>query len=109
MRRRRLLLGVGALALLGMVGFGLFLWVTNPPRVTLDNCRRLRQGMSVRDVEALLGEPNEVNKYAHCTFRVWRSEEAEIAVIFDTADQVWYRPSFWEHSFLDRIRRWLHL
>lgn len=56
MGRRRLLLGVGAVVLLG--GLALFHWLTAPtPGVTWDNFRRLRKGMSARQVEALLGKP----------------------------------------------------
>jgi hypothetical protein len=73
MRRRRLLLVVGAVALLGVAGFVLLVWLMSPtptpgvttptpapvPGVTLENFLRLRKGMSTRDVEALLGKPDE--------------------------------------------------
>jgi hypothetical protein len=58
MRRRRLLLAVGMVVLLGVAGFGLH-WLTRPtPGITWDNFRRLRKGLSAKDVEALLGEPH---------------------------------------------------
>jgi hypothetical protein len=61
MRRLRLLLGVGAVPLLVVAGFGLLLWITRPtPGVTWENFHRLRCGMSERDVKRLLGEPDKV-------------------------------------------------
>ena len=75
MRRRRLLFGVGALALLG-VGFALLTWLSTPtPGVTWENFRHLRRGMSVGDVEAVLGEPNQAFKTAsNGTRRDWWDE-----------------------------------
>jgi len=56
-RRRRLLLAVGAVSLLGVAGFALSLWFTSPtPGVTWENHRRLRVGMALSDVKALFGE-----------------------------------------------------
>jgi hypothetical protein len=58
MRRRRLLLVAGALALLGLAGLATFLWLTTPPPgVSRDNFYRLRKGMTLQEVEAILGEP----------------------------------------------------
>ena len=49
MSRLRLLMSVGAVALLGMAGFALLLWYFTPaPGVTWENYRRLRPGMSAR-------------------------------------------------------------
>jgi hypothetical protein len=126
-RRRRLLLAVGALALIGVAGFAFFLWLTSPtpaPGVTWENSRRLRAGMSVRDVEALLGKPSpEVTEIVGGgTGRWWRGEEVDIELVFD-ADRVLFgvASSQWKYgrprieyirpaeSFLDCIRRWLHL
>ncbi len=83
----------------------------------------------LRDVEAVLGEPNEVYAWVleGCTMRLWSSEELEISLVFDNAnrlllnatvspppparairsDYVEVIPS--DESFLDRIRRWLHM
>ncbi len=75
MFRRRLLLVVGAVVLLGVAGFFLFLWLTNPtPGVTWDNFRRLRKGMSERNVEAFLGEPQSllVDPRHGSTSKSWR-------------------------------------
>ena len=119
MRRRRLLLGVGAVALLGVAGFFLLLSPTSPtptPGITRDNFRLLRKGMSVRDVTSLFGEAHEV----HGLERVWRGGEITIWLTF--ADQrLWSGEANapgaptenveclrTNESFLDHIRRWLH-
>jgi hypothetical protein len=61
MRRRRLLLGAGVLALV-MTALGAFLWFATPtPGVTRDNFRRLKLGMTEPEAERLLGGPGEVN------------------------------------------------
>jgi hypothetical protein len=128
MRRRRLLLGLTGVALLVVAGFGVLIWLTSPtPGVTLDNFRRLREGMSIRDVEALLGKPDRVFEGAARTHRVWRGEEVVISLTWDAddADRLWvgfaeppgqewnpntgyYERIQKDESFLDRIRRWLH-
>ena len=79
MSRRRLLSGFVAVALLGVAGFALLTWLMKPtPGVTWENFRRLRSGMSARDVTALLGERHGVyNQIAW-----WRSEEVVIELIF---------------------------
>ena len=115
---RRRLFGVGAVALLGVVGFVTFLWLTSPnPGASWDNFRRFREGMPVRDVEALLGKPCEVYESPTYPTRCWRGEEVEISLTFfsDTllcgyadlsnGDREYIRR---DETFLDRIRRWLH-
>lgn len=130
MSRRRLLLGVGAVALLGLAGF-LLLWLTSPtPGVTWENFRRLRKGMPTRHVEALLGEPSLPDvKQGIWTLRLWKGEEVAMSLSFESGalhhgsafpaqflgqavikgfvhvEQV---PPV-EETFLDRIRRLLRL
>jgi hypothetical protein len=54
-RRRRLLLGAGVLAAAGLLGaYGL---MPPKPGVTRANCERIREGMTVPQVEHLLGGP----------------------------------------------------
>ena len=130
MRRRRLLLGVSAVVLL-VAGFALFVWLTRPtPGVTWENFRRLHIGMSVKEVERLLGEPHEVYGSRRGTERYWKSQEVEISLTFDTEglyDGRGHSPptdnaNWSEHlrlafdegerirtheGFLDHIRRWL--
>ncbi len=121
MRRRRLLLVVGAVAMAGVGGFFLFLSPSPVPTpgVTWDNFRRLRQGMSASYVKALLGEPSSVQGTLGC----WWGDEVVIDISFEgdrLAVGVAYpvgpygRPELSApiqivpiESFLDRIRRWL--
>jgi hypothetical protein len=64
MRRHRLLLGVGVLALLlGVAGPFLLLRMTSPePGITWENFRRIRVGMTAREVELLLGRRPDYHK-----------------------------------------------
>ncbi len=130
MFRRRILLGAVAVALLGWGGFFLFLWLTSPtPGVTWDNFHRLRVDMSARDVEALLGKPNETfQAQANWTVKVWRKGVIiQLSFAGDRLDSggcaspthlhEWGKvevsgqvePLHKGESFLDRIRRWLRL
>jgi hypothetical protein len=82
MRRRRLLVGLGAVALLGVAG--LLIWSARPtPAVTWENFRLLRMGMSPKDVEALLGEPHDVYEFPTATDRFWCGEEVVVLLSFD--------------------------
>ena len=125
MRRRRLLLGMGPVALLGMPGVASLLWLTRPtPGVTWENFHRLRFGMTARDVEALLGEPQEVDEVGgDWTTRRWRGDDFVISLSFDADQKLAFGGAFGvsdptrailepihaDESFLDRIRRLLHL
>jgi len=125
MRRRRLLVGVGAVALLGVAGFASYLWLTSlAPGVTWASFRRLRLLMSSRDVEGVLGKPHETFETPAYTNKCWRGHEVVISATFvhdrlhsaravppdpqnpDTVHREYAPP---DESFLDRIRRWLHL
>ena len=125
MSRRRLLLVVGAAALLG-AGFALFVWLTSPtPGVSWDNFRRLRVGMPKKDVKVLLGEPNEVFGSGGWTREEWQGKEVVISLSFDLYQRLQSGDAFppmpaqrygpavehlgHEESLLDRIRRWLRL
>ena len=120
MRRRRLLLGVGALTLLGVVGFALLTCLSSPtPGVTWENFRRLRVGMSLEDAEALLGQPKAGfnSALAGMVDRYWISDGNLICLTFVSDRLEWggwnlggngeleFIPM--NESLLDRIRRWL--
>ena len=121
--RRRFLLRVGAVALLGVAGLAFLLWIARPtPDVTWDNFRRLREGMSEWYVEALLGKPHDVSELGNnSTTRIWQGEGIAVCLIFG-GDRLRYGIAGsrspgenlieglrTDESFLDRIRRWLHL
>src|SRR5690349_13126704 len=81
MKKRRLLLGAGALACLGLA-VGLFVWLTYPrPRVTPENFRRLRLGMTRPQVEAILGQPAGVpGPMAYSV--VWEGRQVRVTLDF---------------------------
>lgn len=133
MGRRRLLLVVGAVALLGVAGF--VLWLMSPtPGVTWENFHRLRKGMSSSEVEGLLGKPSlpyeaSFDNPRQRQQRIWHGKDVIISLQFDAGQRllegVAGSEEFWanaaeadveefqlvpgDESLLDRIRRWLHL
>jgi hypothetical protein len=131
MRRRKWLLIVTALALLGVAGFFLFLWATSTAPVsgvTLENFRRLRVGMSSSEVEGLLGKPQKTLKrdWENWDWTIWPTKEVAIYLLFDRDLLLWFgkasRPgqdgkpdciieflqSTEPTGFLDRNRSWLN-
>jgi hypothetical protein len=59
MRRRQLLLGAVVLALPGLAVAGLPLLIPrHGPGITRDNYERIREGMTLSEVESLMGEPS---------------------------------------------------
>jgi hypothetical protein len=131
LRRRRLLLGVlGAVAL---VACGLFAWLLLPrPGVTRANYERIQEGMTLPEVEGILGglpgnysrfPDNEASLWAldwadpelslHY-FRgreAWVGDELAVAVWFNDQGRVRRKAAFEvpEPTFLDRLRRLLRL
>jgi hypothetical protein len=80
MRRRRLLLGAGVLALLGLAA-GLVVWPAHPrPRVTAGNFRRLRLGMTRRQVERILGPPHRAGAVVDSL--VWEGDGVRVTLDF---------------------------
>ena len=124
-RRRRLLLRVGAVVLLGLAGFALLLWLTSPVPgvVSWENYRRLRIGMSSSEVEALLGTPQDALPTRDLRYNVWQelrvwhgfrcsltfTEEGRLldggcdheGVVYGILTDA-------DETFLERIRRLLH-
>jgi hypothetical protein len=85
MRRRRLLLGAGALAWLGLAG-GLVVWLTHPqPGVTRANFYRLRVGMTEQEAEAILGRPETVDGESYrCCNKGWK--EGDLFILLEFLD-----------------------
>ena len=123
--RRRLLLGMGLVVLFEVAVFALSFWrpmrPAPTPGVSFENFRRLRVGMSGSNVERLLGKPQDVFQVsAEATECFWRTQSVVIELIIDpdglrTGQAVDFVTDHavegvrTDESFLDRIRRLLHL
>ena len=135
-RRRFLLVGAGVLALLGVAGF-LVVWAVlrSGDRITEGNYERIREGMTLAEVEALLGGPPgdytrgqadplfittsgdpANNVWLRGTIHAWQGPQLTVEVVIAPAGGVlakhcWptaysRRPTL---SFLIRLRRFLGL
>jgi hypothetical protein len=125
MRRRRLLLRAGVLALLGLAA-GLAVWLAYPrPRVTPENFRRLRLGMTRPQVERILGPPHRAGAVVYSL--LWEGDGVRVTLDFsepggggtlDMGDLTFLRTGVREsvrlpaslggddeETFLDRLRR----
>jgi hypothetical protein len=104
-----LLLGAGALALVGLAAGGLLLFVGRDP-ITPSNCARLQKGMTQAQVEAILGrEPDwlipDDEFYGGLA---WRGPDGRIEVYFnedEVAIAARYFPE--RRTLVDRLRRLL--
>jgi hypothetical protein len=59
MRRRKLLVALTGLAVVGAAGAVVVLWPRAPSRITRENFDRICEGMSRAEVEAILGPPGD--------------------------------------------------
>jgi hypothetical protein len=123
MRRRRLLLGAGAVVLLGAVGFVLYLRLNTPaPGVTPENFRWLRLGMSLAEAEDRLGGPGVECSAGGGSVKRWRGDRVIISLTIDEDERIefgrlidyqskhpWEADSenMEEGTFLTRLRTWL--
>jgi hypothetical protein len=69
--RKRMLLGLGAAALLVLVGVAIAFWLTEPQDgINRQSFARLRPGMTRRDAEAILGDPRDFPPLQSVNYRV---------------------------------------
>jgi hypothetical protein len=99
---------------------------TNPPPVSHERYERIREGMTVEEVEAVIGVPPgnyETRRHRRITYAfpwsdsIWRGDEGAIAVRFDGSGRVkWH--TFIDISeytvdddpnFVEKLREWLGL
>jgi hypothetical protein len=117
MRRRRLLLMLAGFPCLGALAWGIMAMLPPQPGVTKANFNRIKEGMTLAEVEAIFSfanakvtnDPDPVSSTLWGD--TWFSDDRDIAVVvwFNNATVVgkeWHGPS---ETFLDRLRRWLHL
>jgi hypothetical protein len=123
-RKRRLFL-LGSPLALALLSISVLLWLDSQrPGVTRANFERLQEGMTKAQVEALLnGPPQHITpsgkNYSRLqngtlligqTKEVWGGEQGAAIVVFDEQGGLLYKD--WHdspESFLDRIRRMIHL
>jgi hypothetical protein len=81
MRRKRLLviLVIACAVLAGSVL--LFRYLSPGPGVTLENFKRIRKGMTERDVEAILGTAGEKAYMWHTPCRIWQGKREKVGVV----------------------------
>ena len=111
MRRRRVLLGAGALALLGVAGLVVAPHLLPPPCYpTQEKCERIKLGMPVGEALDILGPaiPSCV-VYSHGTASFFEFPDGSVLLADDMHQRVTAceftpnrPPSLW-----DRLRRWL--
>jgi hypothetical protein len=103
--KKRLLLLFALLAVLGMVGFGVYLWWTLPSHgVHLANVYRIQVGMSEHAVSEILGHPSAEKG----NVRSWQADTGTIVVTFDAQGKVserYYVPR--DESLLNKFFAWL--
>jgi hypothetical protein len=125
MNRRLLLLGLAAVLVLLGVGV-LALWPRRPA-ITRANAEKIQMGMTLAEVEELLGGParnesnmpdnfiNDAFEFHDCARpfedKRWASPAYVVIVEFDDSGRVTGHFIFDFHgeSLLDRLRRWLRL
>src|SRR5690349_19624110 len=104
MRRRRLLLGVGMLALLGLAGWFMLAHPLHPrPVITKANFDRIEEGMTAKQVEAILGpegyhtkRPVVIPMSGTMSRRWWIGDDAVITISFAPKDGTPIEPPFEE-------------
>jgi hypothetical protein len=116
MRRRRLLLGAGLLALL--VSAGILLWFSSRwPGVTQANFDRIQKGATLDEVKALLGgRPHRKDDY-HVVIEAtgekfdmiryqWEAPNIVVSVVINKENRVYDKDIVvWDESFMDRLLR----
>ncbi len=124
-RRRSLLMVFGLASFAAACWWGSAGPPPGPPGVTRANAYRLRPGMSLEDVEAILGPHGTLTSSGHVCAACWCRDDLSIWVSFqaDQAEAVMatlmerqpdgtakgvtlFEP---QEPLLDRVRRWLHL
>ncbi len=128
LQRRRLMLMVLGLAGLTVIGVGLWAYLgrgtAGPPGVTRANAYRLHPGITLEEVEAILG-PAKLTAGGDDNYLSWRGDDLTItvgwlqgrtgavaaALVERRADGTVRQHRLFDRreSLLDRVRRWLHL
>jgi hypothetical protein len=126
--KRRVILGLGFLACLGLLSL-LAWWITLPThQITEENIAKIEMGMTEVEVESVLGVPagNYARQRTEMDFMIgrrlralsphckdWIGDEAGVRVAFDANDRVeWLQPGviiLINETALEKLRRWFRL
>jgi hypothetical protein len=105
--RKRYLIVAALFALLASVGFVAALVMSNGPGVTKASFDRIEKGMTLQEVEQIFGRAGTPTWGGYW----WQADDgAKAYVWFGSGEHA--RQINWEHStesWLDQLRRWLHL
>jgi len=111
-RKRRYLISAAVLAACVCIAIGVLAMLPPQPGVTKANFDRVKPGMTLAEVEQILG-PTVTNdpESANNPICVWQEANGAGAVIFFskerlTTDTLFNEPT---ETFTDKLRRWLHL
>jgi len=125
MRRKRLLLIVGYLTAMLLATYGILRLTAPRPKLTLDNMEAIEHGMTLQEVEKILGAPAgnyssmrdaEAADLPQCYDKpgdkIWVDDQMWLGVRFDETGKVttydYYRHRRnQDKTFLDHLRRWL--
>ena len=119
--KKRLLLRLGLVAVVGFLGLWLLLWWT-APTISRENYAKIEDGMTKAEVISIMNNgpdyaPGELKDHGPFlgyrldeTGHVWQAAEFRIHVFFDRDDKViakaiMERPS--NRTLLQKVRRWL--
>jgi hypothetical protein len=111
MRRRRLLLGVGLMALVSL-GLMLPVSIRHPDSVSPEDVGRIVPGMTVGEVEATFGrKADDVWPGWNFDHHVWLGDYGSVWVTFssgdDRATKAEFNPEWRRPGIADRLRDWL--
>jgi len=127
MRKR---LSIAAAVMVGVVGlaYGVAWWFAPVHRITPDTAKKIHEGMTRAEVEAIFRvppgdyrSPDDANLVAWqnpdafpsgCSFEVWQARNVAVSVCFDQDGKVLSQAigaTGDGPSWLDRVRRFLHL
>ena len=109
MRNKRLLWCVAAGVFLLAAGFTVFVFVhVLPDRITPENCDRIEVGMSLEEVEAILGGPADLeDDHADAGIplgpsKTWVGEQSAVVVSFEPSGRV---SGWWLEAPASEVRR----
>jgi hypothetical protein len=102
-----LAIAVVGFAMVACGGCAIWFFAGNPNPISSDTFARINSGMSLEDVQDLLGTPTHSEFILAGPFeRVWVGRDATIRIEFDKQFRV-INKLIYDRSFKDQLREWL--